>query len=98
MGHEQDGTRPVVVVSSPAHLAIPSDLALVVPLTRRDHVVWHHVPIASPATGLSGPSWARPENLRAVSTQRFGHRKEPLGVVSDEELAALLAMVRAMLL
>ena len=87
-GHEQSGLRPAIVVGSPAHCRFPIEMALVVPLTTRDRGLDHHVRIASPGSGLSRPSWARTEDITAVSTGRFT-RPDPLGTVSEDEIAGL---------
>lgn len=95
VGHEQGGVRPAVVVGSATHCRFPIDLALVVPLTSRDRGLDHHVRISSPQSGLRRPSWARTEDIRAVSTGRFA-RQEPIGTASDEEIAELREWLRQM--
>lgn len=94
-GHEQGGLRPAVVVGSPVHCQFPIDIALVVPLTARDRGLDHHVRIASPESGLHRPSWARTEEITAVSTQRFA-QPAPLGTVSAAEAAELGGWLREM--
>ncbi|MFC0862249.1 type II toxin-antitoxin system PemK/MazF family toxin [Sphaerimonospora cavernae] len=92
IGHEQGGLRPAVVVGSATHCRFPIDMALVVPLTTRDRGLDHHVRIDSPESGLNRPSWARTEEITAVSTERFA-RSRPLGTASDAEVAELREMV-----
>lgn len=70
-------------------------MALVVPLTSRDRGLEHHVRIDSPESGLKRPSWARTEEITAVSTQRFT-RPAPLGTVSSAEVAELTDWLREM--
>ena len=94
VGHEQGGRRPALVVSSDLLHAIPSVLAFVVPLTRRDRRVRSHVPILPPEGGLSEPSFAMTEQLRAVSRHRFARR---LGAVGEEPMAAVVARIRLFL-
>lgn len=96
VGHEQGGVRPAVVVSSTMHCRFPISMALVVPLTSQDRGLDHHVPIGSAGSGLSRPSWARTEDLTAVSTRRFT-KPIPLGTVSAEEVAELSEWLRDML-
>jgi mRNA interferase MazF len=67
----------------------------VVPLTTRDRGLDHHVQINSPGTGLSRPSWARTEDVTAVSVQRFV-RPQPLGRVSGTEVERLSEWLREM--
>jgi mRNA interferase MazF len=68
---EQRGVRPAVVVASELHYRFPIDMTLVVPLTTKNRGLPHHVLIDSPKSGLTRPSWARTEDVRAISTQRL---------------------------
>ncbi|WP_370461632.1 type II toxin-antitoxin system PemK/MazF family toxin [Micromonospora sp. Llam0] len=95
VGHEEGGVRPAVVVGSTAHCRFPIGMAIVVPLTSRDRGLEHHVRIDSPASGLARPSWARTEDLTAVSTERF-RRQQPLGTASSDEIARLSEWLREM--
>ncbi|WP_322752470.1 type II toxin-antitoxin system PemK/MazF family toxin [Frankia sp. Cas3] len=95
IGHEQGGPRPAVVVGSATHCRFPIDRALVVPLTARNRGLDHHVRIDSPESGLHRPSWARTEEITAVSTQRFT-RSTPLGIASATEIAKLDEWLREM--
>ena len=83
-GSEQGGTRPAVIVGSEDHCRFPIQMALVVPLTARDRGLPHHIAISSTESGLQRPSWARTDDIRAISTTRFT-RTAPLGRLSDEE-------------
>ncbi|WP_307782509.1 type II toxin-antitoxin system PemK/MazF family toxin [Tenggerimyces flavus] len=93
VGHEQGGVRPAVVVGSQIHCRFPIGRAMVVPLTSRDRGLDHHVRIDPAGSGLNRPSWARTEDLTAVSTQRFV-RSEPLGTASATEIADLSEWLR----
>lgn len=95
IGHEQGGLRPAVVVGSSTHCRFPIGMALVVPLTTRDRGLDHHVRIDSAGAGLNRPSWARTEEITAVSTQRFA-RSAPLGTASDTEVTQLSEWLREM--
>jgi mRNA interferase MazF len=95
VGHEQGGQRPAVVVSSSVHCRFPIDIALVIPVTTRDRRLRHHVRIDSPESGLDRPSWARAEEITAVSTLRF-LRPRPLGTVSAREIEQLCSWLRDM--
>ncbi|MGH9127626.1 MAG: type II toxin-antitoxin system PemK/MazF family toxin [Acidimicrobiales bacterium] len=95
IGSEQAGRRPVVIVSGPLHLMLPHAVAFVVPLTTRDRHLRHQIPITSALSGLSTiPSFARPEDTRAVAYQRLVSH---LGAVTPEELAAVRSILRAFL-
>jgi mRNA interferase MazF len=95
IGHERGGVRPAVVVGSTTHCRFPIDMALVVPLTTRDRGLDHHVRIGSAASGLPHPSWARTEDLTAISTMRFT-QVAPMGIASPEEVRELSAWLREM--
>jgi mRNA interferase MazF len=95
VGHEEGGVRPAVVVGSATHCRFPIGMAIVVPLTSRDRGLSHHVLIDSPESGLARPSWARTEDITAVSTQRF-RREEPLGLATADEIARLSEWLREM--
>jgi mRNA interferase MazF len=95
IGSEQAGRRPVIVVSGPLHLSLPHAVVFVVPVTNRDRGLRHQIPIASQSSGLSKlPSYARPEDARAVAYQRLDHR---LGAITPDELAAVRRILRAFL-
>jgi len=83
-GHEQDGVRPAVVMSTRRWL--PAPLALVVPLTTRFRGVPSHVPIHPPEGGLRSISYGLCEQTRAVDTVRFKRR---MGRVSDPVLTEI---------
>jgi mRNA interferase MazF len=94
-GHEQGGIRPAVVVGSAGHCRFPIGMALVIPTTTRDRGLDHHVRIASPESGLHHPSWARTEEITAVSTGRFT-QPAPIGRASDSEIGELSEWLREM--
>ncbi len=96
VGGEQRGRRPCVVVSSSLYCAFPIPMVIVVPLTTVDRGLPHHVPILSVSAGLDRPSWARTDDIRAISEQRFTSRR-PLGVLSPGEREAVRAQLRLMI-
>lgn len=95
VGHGEGGVRPAIVVGSATHCRFPIGMAIVVPLTSRDRGLAHHVRISSPGSGLARPSWARTEDITAVSAERF-RRPRPLGVVSTAEIERLSEWLREM--
>jgi mRNA interferase MazF len=95
VGHEQGGVRPSVVVGSTTHCRFPIGMAIVVPLTTRNRGLGHHVPVNSPQSGLAQPSWARTEDITAVSVERF-RLPQPLGAVSPSEIEQLSEWLREM--
>jgi mRNA interferase MazF len=84
VGSEQRGVRPAIVVASEFHCRFPIDMTLVVPLTTKNRGLPHHVLIDSPESGLARPSWARTDDVRSISTQRFT-RTKALGYISGTE-------------
>jgi len=71
VANEQRGTRPCVVVSTNRFNALPIRQAIVVPLTTRERGFPHHIAVTDDG-GLTRPSWAMCEAVRAVSLERFG--------------------------
>lgn len=95
VGSEQSGSRPVVIVNSPFYASFPTPMTIVVPLTSQDRGLPHHVPVSSPQSGLRRQSWARTDDIRAISERRLTGR--PLGTVSDKEAADIRTYLRLML-
>ena len=76
-------------------LSVAAPVVFVVPITSRDRGLRHQIPIASQASGLSTlPSFARPEDARAVAYERFERR---IGAVAPAELAAVRRILRVFL-
>jgi len=92
VGHEQQGRRPAIVVSNAHYQRLVRGLVLVVPLTTRDRGLAHHVSIANP--GLTSPSWAMTEQVRAFSVDRIA---KVAGFAAPEELAQVLGICRRFL-
>jgi mRNA interferase MazF len=94
-GHEQAGTRPVLVLSTDTFNRGPADLAVVVPLTRTRSGIRFHVPVSPPEGGLSDHSYIKCENIRLVSiSARF---RDYLGTVSAATMAAVEDRIRILL-
>ncbi len=87
VGHEQGGTRPVLVVSVDRISGGPGELCIVVPFTRTDRGTPLHVRVEPPEGGLTAVSFALCENVRAISRERLAKR---LGGVRDATLEAVL--------
>ena len=83
IGSEQRGYRPYLVASIEAMNRAPAELALVMPLTTTPRENPLHVRIEPAESGLPRVSYAMPERVRSVSTQRFGRRvgRTPLATV-----------------
>jgi mRNA interferase MazF len=96
IGSEQGGRRPAVVVASEFHASFPIALTLVLPLTTRDRGLAHQVAVKSTNSGLERLSFARTEEITAVSERRLVGR-QPLGHLDDVEADQVRRMVRRMI-
>jgi len=90
-GREQAGRRPAVAVSVDQLGDGPSELVIVVPLTRTDHGQRLHVPIDPPNGGIRQRSYAMPEMVRSVSRARLVER---WGMLDDVTLIEIARRVR----
>jgi mRNA interferase MazF len=83
-GREQQGVRPVLIVSATELGAGPSGLAVIVPLTTTHRPgLPLHVPITPPDGGTRRESYAMTEQIRAVSRHRL---LEPWGAVDADTM------------
>lgn len=92
-GHEQAGRRPCLVISVDQIGKGPSDLAIVIPISRSNFTQLD-VRIAPPEGGLTDSSYAMPYQVRTVSRTRLAKRR---GLVSDETLAEVIRRVRLLI-
>jgi mRNA interferase MazF len=90
VGHEQGGTRPVLIVSVDHIGTGPGEICIAVPLTRTERGTPLHVRIEPPEGGLDDPSFALPEMVRSISRGRLTHRR---GFVRDSTLTQVLDRV-----
>jgi mRNA interferase MazF len=93
-GHEQAGTRPVLVVSADGFNHGPAQLVVVVPLTTRDREIPLRVRIEPPDGGVMEPSFAMCEAVRSISTDRLVRR---WGAVESTTIAAVEDRLRILL-
>lgn len=68
-GHEQGGTRPVLVLSGPSYNELRNEQLIVTAITSRQRGLPFHIPVG-PGCGLRGPSWVQSESVRAISVHR----------------------------
>jgi mRNA interferase MazF len=71
-------------------------MTLVVPLTTRNRRLPHHVPINSAESGLETSSFARTEDIRAISTGRLSG-DAPIGRLSTDEQRSVRRWLRRMI-
>ena len=80
LGREQSGTRPAVVVSADPLNESPAGVVIVVPTTRTRRGLPSHIEIDPGRSGLDEVSYAKCEDIKSVSEQRFVGR---LGSVDE---------------
>ena len=71
-GYEQDGVRPVLVMTQEDEVPFP--VVLAIPSTTRFRGVPSHVPVYPPEGGLRSPSVLLCEHMRSVTLDRFERR------------------------
>jgi mRNA interferase MazF len=94
VGHEQGGTRPVIIVSADPLNQGPSQLVFVVPVTRTYCGIPFHVEIVPPEGGLRHRSFALCEMIRSISTDRVQFR---IGEVDQSTMAQIGDRLRILL-
>jgi len=72
VGHEPAWQRPCVVVSNDSLNQSPGNLVAVVPITSTRYGLRSHVAIEASSSGLDRDSYARCDQVRTVSANRFG--------------------------
>lgn len=73
-GHEQQGTRPALIISVDPLNHGPAGLVVVVPITSKtanSRLIPAHIPADPPDGGLMVPSVVLCDQVRAVSTDRL---------------------------
>ncbi|MCU9996617.1 type II toxin-antitoxin system PemK/MazF family toxin [Mobiluncus mulieris] len=85
-GREQNGRRPVLVISAAKYHDIIDALAIVVPISTTDRGWPNHIRL----TDLARSSWAMTEQPRTIAQQRL---KARIGTATPEELAQVLSWV-----
>jgi len=94
-GREQDGRRPVLIVSPDAFNFGPAGLVIAVPFTTRRRGVPNHVEVRPPDGGLREPSFVMCEQVFACSIERLG--RVAFGAVSPAVLRAVEDRLRLLL-
>jgi len=92
--HEQQGTRPALVVSSDRFNQSGAQLVVIVPITSKERRFLPRPKVDPPEGGLSLTSWIITEQVRAVSVTRAQKR---LGVVSSAILSAVDSQLKSVL-
>jgi mRNA interferase MazF len=92
-GHEQSGTRPVLVISDDAFNASPADLVVVLPLTTKDKRIAWHVAVEPPEGGLRARSYIKCEDIRSIAKARLRDHVGSISTETVEEVAYRLRML-----
>ncbi len=93
-GHEQHGTRPVLVISDDAFSSGPSNMAVVAPLTRTVRRNWLHVEVPAGEGGTRADSVVRTDQIRAISRTRFLRR---WGSIEPQTMSSVEQRLRVLL-
>lgn len=94
-GHEQAGTRPVVIVSRDEINESGWGLCVCVPLSTRDRGSPLHVRIDPPEGGVRKPSFALVDHVRALDRSRLADRWGAIEPATHRRIAALLLRIIA---
>ena len=94
-GHEQAGSRPVLIVSANTFNHGPAGLVFALPLTRTDRRIPLHVPIEPPEAGVTARSFILCDALRSIAKDRLGPR--PWGAVSSTTLERVEDTLRVLM-
>lgn len=94
VGHEAGYWRPAVVVSADIVNQGPGLLVMVVPVTTVGYGLRSHVEVEASTSGLDHDSYARCDQLRAVSAERLGKR---LGQVPIDTMRSIEQALRFLL-
>lgn len=92
-GREQAGRRPVLVISVDQLGTGPSELAIVVPLTRTERPSPVYVEIQPPEGGVRETSYAMPEMVRSLSRGRLVERWGKVGAATLETVIARVRLL-----
>jgi len=93
-GHEQQGPRPVLVVSDDLINRGPSRLCIVVPFTTNDRGITLHVAVDPPEGGLHHRSVLLTEQIHAADQGRL---RQMLGRISSQTMRTLEDRLRIVL-
>lgn len=93
-GHSENEPRPAIIVSDDPYNAMGTEMVVIVPITGSTRRFLYHVPLTPPDGGVTKPSVAMCEQVRAVSTRRLSSR---MGMVSAQTLALIELRLRRLL-
>ena len=94
IGHEPGFTRPAVVVSADILNNGAGGLVVVVPVTSATYGLRSHIEVEPGTSGLEHTSYARCDQLRAISTDRLQSRR---GIIGPDQLRSIDQAMRFVL-
>lgn len=94
VGHEPAFVRPGVVVSTDIVNNGPGELVIVVPVGSTSYDLRSHIELEQGRSGLAQTSYARCDQLRAVSTNRLVTRR---GIAGIDDVQAIDQALRFIL-
>ena len=94
-GHEQAGSRPVVMISNDTYNRGPAGLVLVLPLTRTDRNIPWHVEVNPPEGGLTSRSYILCDSIRSISKDRLG--ATPWGILNPMTMRQVEDFLRVLM-
>ncbi len=94
IGREAGYWRPAVVVSADIVNQGPGHLVMVVPITTVGYGLRSHIELDASTSGLEHDSYARCDQLRAVSFERLGKK---LGYVPIDKMHTIAQALRFLL-
>jgi mRNA interferase MazF len=93
-GHEQRGTRPVLVLSVDSFNGGPAGIVTVLPVTSTVRPIPSHIPVQQPEGGLDVRSAILADQVRTIARERLVRRS---GAVSRVTLSRVEEVVRILL-
>ena len=96
VGHEQALRRPVLIVSANPWLLSDPPVVVVLPLTRSYRSRSTHVEVEPGRSGLAATSYAKCEDIRAISPLRLQHLMGEAESVVMAQVDVILARLLAL--
>lgn len=85
-GHEQGGTRPVVIISTDVFNA-KSGTVIAMSITSQEQAAGFPLTLELPSNALPKRSWVKISQVRTLSVQRIGRR---IGRISADDLERII--------
>lgn len=93
-GHEQAGTRPILIISDNIFNNSPAQLVIALPITSKDKNVRSQIVVNPPEGGLTMQSFIKCDDIRSLSLERLHNC---IGEIEDNTLLDVEYRLRALL-